>query len=279
MTQTTPTAAPLPRAARVLVFDSGVGGLSVLQEIQQQYPSCEFFYGADNAAFPYGTKSEAELIERVDLVLHRLQETTHADIIVVACNTASTIALPRIRERFSQPVVGVVPAIKPAAKLTQTKVIGLLATPGTVNREYTDGLIEQFASHCTIVRVGSNELVHLAEQKLRGETVSPQQLDTIVSDFKQYPELDTVVLACTHFPLMKEELQQALPHITHWVDSGKAIARRTGFWLQELGLSHSKTTTAQPLVTTYLTQIAAELVLSNDSVSGICPENTYIIDL
>jgi glutamate racemase len=227
----------MPATARILVFDSGVGGLSILQEIRQQYPHCCFFYASDNAAFPYGTKTEEELIERVDLVLHQLQQTTQADIIVVACNTASTVALPRIRERFSQPVIGVVPAIKPAAAISQSKVIGLLATPGTVKRKYTQQLIAQFAADCEIISIGTSELVHLAEQKLRGETITQQQLEPIVQRLIHNSAIDTVVLACTHFPLLKEELQTALPNITYWVDSEEAIARRVGYWLDTLDIA------------------------------------------
>jgi glutamate racemase len=220
-------------AARILIFDSGVGGLSILQEIRQQYPDCAFFYASDNAAFPYGTKSEVELIERVDLVLHQLQAVTQADIIVVACNTASTVALPRIRERFSLPVIGVVPAIKPAAAISQSKVIGLLATPGTIARDYTQQLINDFARDCEIIRVGSSELVLIAERKLRGESISSEQINAIVAPFNNNLNIDTIVLACTHFPLVKQELQAALPHIRHWIDSGEAIARRVGYWLSE----------------------------------------------
>jgi glutamate racemase len=226
----------MPSTARILVFDSGVGGLSILQEIRQQYPACSFFYASDNAAFPYGTKTEEELVERVDAVLHQLQQTTQADIIVIACNTASTVALPRIRERFSQPVIGVVPAIKPAAALSHSKTIGLLATPGTVKREYTQQLINEFAADCKIISIGSSELVHLAEERLRGEIITQEQLQPIIQPFIDNSAIDTVVLACTHFPLLKEELQIALPNITHWVDSGAAIARRVGYWLQELEL-------------------------------------------
>jgi glutamate racemase len=227
----------MPATARILVFDSGVGGLSILQEIRQQYPHCCFFYASDNAAFPYGTKTEDELIERVDIVLHQLQQTTQADIIVVACNTASTVALPRIRERFSQPVIGVVPAIKPAAAISQSKVIGLLATPGTVKREYTHQLIKKYAADCDIISIGSSELVQLAEQKLRGEIITQEQLKPIVQQLIEHATVDTLVLACTHFPLLKEELQTVLPNIKYWVDSGEAIARRVGYWLSELGLS------------------------------------------
>lgn len=241
----------MPVTARILIFDSGVGGLSILQEIRQQYPHCSFFYASDNAAFPYGTKDENELIDRVDSVLHQLQQHTQADIIVIACNTASTVALPRIRERFSQPVIGVVPAIKPAAAISQTKVIGLLATPGTVKREYTQELIKEFAHDCELISIGSSELVHLAEKKLRGETISQQDIAPIIQPFRLQPRIDTIVLACTHFPLLKEELQTALPHITYWVDSGEAIARRVGYWLDTLNLpinpsekNHTKTNNA-----------------------------------
>lgn len=223
--------------ARILVFDSGVGGLSILQEIQQQYPNCPVFYASDNAAFPYGTKDETTLIERVDQVLHHLVEITQANIIVVACNTASTVALPRIRERFTQAVIGVVPAIKPAAAITQTKTIALLATPGTVKRDYTQQLINEFAADCQIISVGSSNLVHLAERKLRGETIQPHELQPIIAPIQANPNVDTIILACTHFPLLKDELQQALPQIRYWIDSGEAIARRVGYWLKEHQLS------------------------------------------
>jgi glutamate racemase len=230
-------------AARLLIFDSGVGGLSILQEIHQQYPDCSVFYASDNAAFPYGPKTPEMLVDRVDTVLHQLETITQADIIIVACNTASTVALPRIRERFSQPVIGVVPAIKPAAAVSHTKTIALLATPGTVNRDYTHTLINEFASDCTIVSVGSSELVELAERKLRGETITQTQLAPIVAPILENTAVDTIVLACTHFPLLKKELQQALPHISNWVDSGEAIARRVGYWIEQLELSGTLTAT------------------------------------
>lgn len=229
-------------APRILIFDSGVGGLSIAEAICAQHPYCSITYASDNAAFPYGTKDEAELIERVDAVLHKLQELSKADILVVACNTASTVALPKIRERFQLPIIGVVPAIKPAAKVSDSKVIGLLATPGTVSREYTTELINTFAKDCTVIPLGSSELVKLAEEKLRcsTNTVSPsfiQRLHTILEPLTHHPNMDTVVLACTHFPLLRDELTQILPSIKHWVDSGDAIARRVGYWLDELGLT------------------------------------------
>jgi len=238
------------QAARLLIFDSGVGGLSVYQEIAKQFPQCMMFYSSDNEAFPYGIKDEYELIERVDNVLHQLQAVTRADIIIIACNSASTIALPRLRQRLSQPIIGVVPAIKPAAALSESKHIGLLATPGTVNRSYTQQLIQEFANNCKVSRIGSNALVHLAEEKLRGASITTEQLLPIIEAFQNkptsaMPAIDTVILACTHFPLLKEELQIALPHIKHWVDSGEAIARRVGYWLRELDHSANE----RPLAT------------------------------
>ncbi|MEJ2443143.1 MAG: glutamate racemase [Exilibacterium sp.] len=222
---------------RILVFDSGVGGLSIVEEIKRLLPHCALTYASDNAAFPYGTKTENELVKRVDKVLHKIAAHCHADIIVIACNTASTIALPHIRSRFRQPIVGVVPAIKPAAQQTKTNVIGLLATPGTISRTYTRKLIEDFASHCHVISVGSSELVELAETKLRGHPVKTEVLKAVVEKLfcaPQAEQLDSVVLACTHFPLLREELNAAAPHPVAWIDSGAAIARRTAYLLRQL---------------------------------------------
>lgn len=218
---------------RILVFDSGVGGLSILREIKQRLPACEFIYASDNAAFPYGIKPEEELVARVDQVLHRLLTAYTADIVVVACNTASTLALPHIRSHFQQPIVGVVPAIKPAAARSRSKVIGLLATPATVARPYTLALIKEYASDCRIVSVGSNELVLMAELKLRGISLNHEKLSAILAPFRQNEQLDTLVLACTHFPLLSAELQAALGTGIDLVDSGEAIARRVEYLLRE----------------------------------------------
>lgn len=219
-----PTANP-----RILVFDSGVGGLSIVQEIQRKLPFAPLVYASDNAFFPYGTKGEAELIARVDAVLHKITETYPVDIIVVACNTASTLALPHIRSHFAQPIVGVVPAIKPAAALSQSQVIGLLATPATVARPYTHNLIREHAAKAEVISVGSSELVQLAEHKLRGGLVAAEQLNSILQPFFSHPraaEMDVLVLACTHFPLLRDELAAQFSPGVQLIDSGEAIARR-----------------------------------------------------
>lgn len=225
---------------KVLVFDSGVGGLSILGEIQSRVPGCDLIYASDNAAFPYGTKTEEELVIRVDLVLHQILARHPVDILVVACNSASTLALPHIRAHFDQPIVGVVPAIKPAAACSQSKVIGLLATPGTLTRHYTRDLIAEFASDCHLIQLGSSELVQLAERKLRGQAIGMESLHQILApmaDDLRYPDMDKLILACTHFPLLREELSHYFGRAVQLIDSGPAIARRVAYWVAQLGLT------------------------------------------
>lgn len=220
---------------RVLIFDSGVGGLSVTREIQQRLPGLPLVYASDNGFFPYGTKGEVELIARVDLVIRRLLALYPVDILVIACNTASTLTLPHLRSQLSLPIVGVVPAIKPAAKLSQTGVIGLLATPATVARPYTHELMREYAPHCAVISLGSSELVQIAEQKLRGETIDENAIERIVAELMRHekaPLMDVLVLACTHFPLLKEELSLYLPKTVQFIDSGEAIARRVEYLLE-----------------------------------------------
>nr|WP_086939292.1 glutamate racemase [Thaumasiovibrio occultus] len=223
---------------RVLVFDSGVGGLSVLEEIRLQLPNADYYYAFDNEGFPYGELPADVLIHRVTTFVGQLARHCHADIVVIACNTASTIVLPPLRERLSIPVVGVVPAIKPAAAQSVNKCIGLLATPATVSRPYTQELIEQFASDCEVIRIGTTLLVRMAEDKLAGRKVDEQCLAEEVAAFKD--KADTIVLGCTHFPLLKEELSRVLGKDVTMVDSGKAIANRVaalldGFTIKEEG--------------------------------------------
>ena len=217
----------------ILVFDSGVGGLSVYDEIRQLLPGAHYIYVFDNAGFPYGEKTEQFIVERITAITAAITRQYPVSIAVVACNTASTVSLPALREAFDFPVVGVVPAIKPAARLTRNGVVGVLATRGTVRRSYTQQLVQQFAKECQIEMLGSSELVLLAERKLQGEPVSLQELRKIIQPWLDLPEPpDTVVLGCTHFPLLKTELQAVLPEGTRLVDSGAAIARRT-VWLLE----------------------------------------------
>ncbi len=215
--------------APILFFDSGVGGLSVLAPTRALLPNAPIVYAADSAAFPYGTKSEGDLASRVPELLGRLVERFQPRLIVIACNTASTIALDHARAALDIPVVGTVPAIKPAAEMSKTRVIGVLGTEATVRQPYVDNLARDFASDCMIVRHGSAELVALAEAKLAGDAINPASIAEAVRPLRETEALDTVVLACTHFPLLADELAEALPGV-QFVDGGPGIARRIA-WL------------------------------------------------
>jgi len=198
-------------------------------------PGLQLHYVSDNAAFPYGDKSEAFLIDRASRVIEQALRTIAADIIVIACNTASTVVLPALREMLSIPVVGVVPAIKTAAAQTSTGVIGLLATPGTIARLYTRELIAEFAADKTVISVGSSELVKVAEDYLYTGTADAAVIKSILDEFDTHTaasDMDMVVLGCTHFPLLKSQLSTMRQQWT-WVDSSAAIANRVNSLLQE----------------------------------------------
>lgn len=216
-------------AFRALIFDSGVGGLSVVSEIRKALPSMALDYAADDEFRPYGEKSAAQLQRRLPPLLSVLTEMTRPDLVVMACNTASTTALAHIRAALNIPVVGVVPAIKPAAGATRTGTLAVLGTPGTVAREYVDELITDFANDKQVLLLGSLNLVDMAEEKLEGKTVSPDRIKTELSPLfsgQSGADIDTVVLACTHFPLLRDELKSAVTQTVRWIDSGEAIARR-----------------------------------------------------
>ena len=220
------------RDAPILFFDSGVGGLSVVAPARALLPTAPFIYAADSAGFPYGTKTETEIAARIPALLGRLVERYRPRLVVIACNTASTIALSVVRAALDVPVVGTVPAIKPAALASRSRVIGVLGTDATVRQPYVDRLSAEFAADCIVVRHGSAELVALAEAKLRGETIDPAAIASAASGlFSQANgnRIDTVVLACTHFPLLANELLVASPHSVSFVDGSAGIARRIAF--------------------------------------------------
>jgi glutamate racemase len=221
--------------APLLFFDSGVGGLSVLGPALKLLPNAPIVYAADSAGFPYGKRSEAEIASRVPALLGRLVERFRPRLAVIACNTASTIALEHVRSALDLPVVGTVPAIKPAAETSKTRVIGVLGTEATVRQPYVDDLAAKFASDCTIIRHGSPELVELAEAKLASEQISVDDVRTATQPMFDAPggdRIDTVVLACTHFPLLQEELTEAFPQVSY-VDGGPGIARRIAYLTRE----------------------------------------------
>jgi glutamate racemase len=221
----------------ILFFDSGVGGLSIVGPARAALPAAPFVYAADSAGFPYGTKSEAEIAARVPVLLGRLAERYRPRLIVIACNTASTIALQVVRAALDLPVVGTVPAIKPAAELSVTRTIGVLGTEATVRQAYVDDLAAKFAGDCTVLRYGSAALVEIAEAKLHGRAVAAERYAAVLDGLFGQPggeRIDVIVNACTHFPLVEAELAVAAAGV-RFVDGGPGIARRIVHLTQEQG--------------------------------------------
>ena len=218
------------RAPRALVFDSGLGGLSVLTEIRRLRPDVEIVYAADDAAFPYGRLGEAALVARVGTVMARLIGETEPDIVVIACSTASTLALPPLRAAYPRlPFVGTVPAIKPAAAASRSGMISVLATRGTVARDYTRALVHDHAADCEVTLVGSSLLAVIAERVMRGEPAEDSEIEPEIAPCfveRDGRRTDHVVLACTHFPLIVDRLERLSPWPVGFVDPAPAIARR-----------------------------------------------------
>ncbi|MBW0144861.1 glutamate racemase [Sphingomicrobium clamense] len=215
--------------APLLFLDSGIGGLSILGPTRALLPNAPVVYCADNAAFPYGTRSEAEIAARVPALLGRLVERFRPRLAVIACNTASTIALDHVRAALDVPVVGTVPAIKPAGERSKSRVIGVLGTEATVRQPYVDRLAEKFAADCKVVRHGSARLVELAERRLSGDQVDKAEVVAAAQPlFDLAREIDTVVLSCTHFPLLADWLEEAHPNVD-FIDGGEGIARRIAY--------------------------------------------------
>lgn len=219
-------------SAPILLFDSGVGGLTVLAELRKLLPDAPVIYAADTAGLPYGEKTEAEIAARVAGLLGRLAERYRPRLITIACNTASTIALGMVRDVLEVPIVGTVPAIKPAAALTRSGTIGLLGTAATIRQRYVDQLEAEFAADKRLLRHAAPELVEAAEAKLRGEPVDPAVFAAAAEGLRSQPggeDIDTVVLACTHFPLVEAELSTALGPDVRFIDGAAGIARRIEF--------------------------------------------------
>jgi glutamate racemase len=222
----------VPNRPTILVFDSGLGGLTVLREIVRARPDAHYVYVADDAFFPYGHHSEEQIVARVVPLIGELIAAHAPDLVVIACNTASTLVMSHLRERYKVPFVGTVPAIKPACAQSKTKRVSVLGTRGTVKREYTRALIRDFAQGCEVTLVGSPELASLAESALSGVDVSDRDIaGELAPCFVGNPDdvstrTDTVVLACTHYPLLLDRLVRLAPWPVEWVDPAPAIARR-----------------------------------------------------
>jgi glutamate racemase len=213
----------------ILVFDSGLGGLTVFREIAKARPDAQFVYAADDAVFPYGKIEESTLIARVLEVMGGLIEAHQPDLVVVACNTASTIVLPALRQHFDLPFVGTVPAIKPACAASKSKRVTVLGTEATVKREYTRALIRQYGAGCDVDLVGSARLAAFAEAEIAGVPVADADIATelapcfVGADGRR---TDTIVLACTHYPLLMARFEKLAPWPVRFLDPAPAIARR-----------------------------------------------------
>src|SRR5262249_17577984 len=213
----------------ILVFDSGLGGLTVFREIVKVRPDACYVYVADDAFFPYARRSEEQLVGRIVPLMERLIATHAPDLVVIACNTASTLVLPHLRARLAVPFVGTVPAVKPACMSSRSRLVSVLGTEATVQREYTRALIRDFGQGCDVTLGGAARLAGLAEAALRGDAIDD---DAIAQEIAPCfvtsggRRTDTIVLACTHYPLLLERLVQLAPWPVDWVDPAPAIARR-----------------------------------------------------
>jgi glutamate racemase len=225
----------------VLVTDSGVGGLSVVRAIRAALPGVRIIYLADNAAFPYGKLASAVLVERLTRLAARMAADYGCDAMVVACNTASTVALDALREVLTIPVVGTVPAIKTAGAVSKTRVIGLLATEATVSGPYIQDLIAKFAADCEVVKIGSPDLAAIAEAYARGIPPDQTRLKAMLAPFfgPEAPAVDAVVLGCTHYPLLVDQLRAAGPDGVQWLDPSAAIADRLKTVLDDKHREHA----------------------------------------
>jgi len=226
------------RPPRLLFLDSGLGGLTVLRAARAAIPEAEVLFIADDAAFPYGSKPEEDLISRLVALVGGALAAFEADCVVLACNTASTVALTALRTTFGVPFVGTVPAIKPAAAITRSGLVSVLATPGTVARDYTHTLVEKFADGARFTLVGSPNLAQLAESYASGEPVSDAAIAREIAPCfveEGGARTDVVVLGCTHYPLLLDRLDALAPWPVTWLDPAPAIARRIANVLSEHG--------------------------------------------
>ena len=236
-----PLAESMIRRPDILVFDSGLGGLTVFAEVARVRPDAVLTYAADDAGFPYGRWSERALVARILLVVERLIDRRRPDAVVIACNTASTLVLPHLRARFpDMPFVGTVPAIKPAAALSRSRRFSVLATPGTVARDYTRALIETYAADCAVTLVGSQDLAGLAEAAMKGEPVSDGDIAREIAPCfvrEGDARTDCIVLACTHYPLLRGRFEALAPWPVSWIDPAPAIAKRLDHIVTERGFA------------------------------------------
>jgi len=213
----------------LLVFDSGIGGLSVLREVRLILPRRRVVYVGDDAGFPYGGRDETALVARIAALFERYVGAFDPELAIVACNTASTSIMPALRERFALPIVGTVPPIKPAAERTASGLVSVLATPGTVARPYVAELIRRHADDCDVNLVGSTRLARMAERHMQNEAIDADELAAEIRPCfveREGRRTDIVVLGCTHYPFLVHVMRKHAPWPVDWLEPAEAIARR-----------------------------------------------------
>lgn len=220
----------------VLVFDSGIGGLGVVAALNGLAPGLPLTYFADNGFFPYGEKPDAILLPHIVKVIGAAIAEEKPEAVVIACNTASTIALPALRESFSLPFIGCVPPIKPAATASRSRTIGVLATAATVRRPYLNGLIERFAPDCSVLTLGTPVLAELAERKFRGAEVDISQAVAPLFTQPGGERIDAVALGCTHYTFLLPEFLALRPDLS-WHDPALPVAKQALKIIEPLSIS------------------------------------------
>ena len=273
---------PKVKVKRVLFFDSGVGGLSILREVEKLNPEIESYYLFDNECFPYGNKSDVFIIKRVRELLSEALSKFELSAVVIACNTASTIVLNVLREFMKIPVVGVVPAIKPAAQISKNKIIGLLATPGTISREYTKNLIRDFASDCEVIKIGDANLAVIAENRLSTGHVHSESIAKIIRPFTQIPpdeRPDTVVLGCTHYPLLRSTIGEIMGEAVRLVNPAYETALELKRLLTKEDLLSQETKQEEFPYRFYVSDLAEKFKQFANSILPYDVEMTQKIDI
>ena len=255
-----------------MVFDSGIGGTTVLEHIQQSIPDAQYSYFMDNALLPYGAQSQQTIINRLCALIHFInQQALNVDLIVIACNTASTSALGAVRQITTIPIVGVVPAIKPAAQLTQSKHIGLLATPATISSPYTRTLIQEHTNNIAVSLYSSVELVTLAERLFFEQSLDTTKLHQELDRLNIDQSIDVLVLGCTHFPILAEPISQYFNRKVQLLDSGVAIAKRVHYLISQLSLTNNNIADTKKPLQYYATASVSSRKLAVKLVTLIDP--------
>ncbi|ACI49857.1 glutamate racemase [Gluconacetobacter diazotrophicus PA1 5] len=271
-------------ARRILAFDSGIGGFGIVRALRTRLPGVSLDYLADNAVYPYGEQPDTDLIRRIVALIGQAIDALDPDLVVIACNTASTLALPALRERYALPFVGCVPPIKWAAELSRTRTIGLLATRATVRRPYLGDLQRRYAPDCTLLAHGARGLADLAECAFRGHAIATDAIDRELDALFGQPggaAIDVVGIGCTHYTFLMDRLRAASPPGTIWLDPAEAVARQAATVLGPLGTAAPARParaffTAAPAEPERLAAAIAPLgygapVLFENVAQGLCP--------